>query len=42
VVPDAGHALVMDVPGLVVDRVLGFPPTPTEDGAPSARGAARR
>jgi pimeloyl-ACP methyl ester carboxylesterase len=24
VVPDAGHALVLDAPGLVVDRVLGF------------------
>jgi hypothetical protein len=26
-VPDAGHALVMDAPGLVVDRVLAFSPS---------------
>jgi pimeloyl-ACP methyl ester carboxylesterase len=30
VVPDAGHALVMDAPGLVADRVLAFTPAAQE------------
>jgi pimeloyl-ACP methyl ester carboxylesterase len=33
VVPDAGHALVMDVPGLVVDRVLAFATTGLPPGS---------
>jgi pimeloyl-ACP methyl ester carboxylesterase len=31
VVPDTGHALVLDAPGLVADRVLGFEPAAAED-----------
>jgi pimeloyl-ACP methyl ester carboxylesterase len=34
VLPEAGHALVMDEPGVVLDRVLAFPAA----GQPAAAG----
>jgi pimeloyl-ACP methyl ester carboxylesterase len=45
VLPEAGHALVMDEPELVLDRVLAFPPRSDEDDeddAAAGRPAARR